>query len=147
MYQIRPWLFTSSHHATHDLSILQDHNIGAMLQLFRPVQQEGIESTYIAIEDGYPLTEEMLDKALDFIRKSREAGHTLLIACGAGISRSTTFAMAALKVIEGLTIPQAFWTVREGNPRAMPDQDHWDGLCAYFDEDASFWDLWQDAVL
>ena len=127
--------------------MLAEAKVTAMLQLYKPVEQAGITSLHLSIEDGHHIADQAFDDATAFVRAQHSAGACLLIACGAGISRSSTFAVLALNVIEGLTLEQAFWQVRKANPRAMPDQIHWEALAKYRDDDQSFWELWRRAEL
>lgn len=125
---------------TINLSLLQRHNIGAMLQLAELVEQPGIDSLYLPVEDGEPLPLDLLRQGVDFIKTHYESGHRVLVACGASISRSATFAVAALKEIEPLGLLEALRTVKQAHPQAMPHMALWESLCAYYQEDVSFWD-------
>jgi len=147
MHKIRPWLYTGNIHATEDQELLKQHTITAMLQLHRPVEQPGIVSLYLPIDDGYAIPQHLLVKGIAFIKEQHAAGKIILVACGAGISRSSAFATAGLATIEDLPLRDAFWAVREANPKAMPDEVQWQALAAHFDDDTDFWDLWWDAEM
>ena len=97
MNQIRPWLYIGKYRETRDYRLLTAHGITAMLLLAELVEHPGITSLYLAVEDGEPLPHEMLTKGVDFVKAQKAAGQTILVACGAGISRSASFAAAALK--------------------------------------------------
>jgi protein-tyrosine phosphatase len=75
---------------------------------------------------------------VDFVRAEKRHGHIVLIACGAGISRSATFAVAALKEEEGLSLLDAYRVVKSGHPGAMPHFALWESLCGYYQEDVPF---------
>lgn len=120
---------------------LNAYNISAMLLLAELVEHEGIESCYLAVDDGVPLPEAMLQQGLNFVSKHREQGGTILIACGAGISRSAAFAIAALKEIEGLTLLDAFHEVKRARPEALPHMALWASLCQYYGESVDWLDL------
>ena len=145
MHRIRPWLATGKYKETQDRDALQRDGITAMLQLHRPVEQPGIPTLFIEITEGYNLPPYALEKALAFVDKHRD-GH-VLIACGVGISRSSSFAVAALKHVEGLSLVDAFSAVRKANPQAMPDERHWQDLCDYFGEQIDFWEMWKKIEL
>ncbi|MDX1992255.1 MAG: dual specificity protein phosphatase [bacterium] len=147
MNQIRPWLYVGNRFSTEDPDLLGRTGIGAMLQLYASVHQPGIPSIYVPIEDGYPLPSAIFTLGVGFVRAQKAQGRRVLVACGAGISRSATVAIAVLKEEEGLGLKDAFLLVREGNPRALPDQVHWQSLCQRYNEDVSFWDLWRTAEL
>lgn len=59
-------------------------------------------------------------------------GHSVLVACGAGISRSTTFAIAALKEAEGVSLLEAARIVRPAHFDGMPHPALWELLCHYY---------------
>jgi protein-tyrosine phosphatase len=131
--QIRPWLYISGFRETRDLPLLQSVHIGAMLQLAREAKQPGIASLYLPVEDGEALPLESLKKGVEFIRTQKAAGQTVLVACGAGVSRSTTFAVAALKEEENSTLAEAFSQVYLSHPDAFPHSVLWRALRQYYD--------------
>jgi hypothetical protein len=134
MNQIRPWLYIGKYRETRDGRYLATHNITAMLLLAELVEHPGITSLYLAVEDGEPLPSEMLAQGVDFVKAHQEAGQTVLVACGAGISRSATFAVAALKEIEGLSLREAIHIVQQAHPESMPHYKLWQSLCDYYGE-------------
>jgi protein-tyrosine phosphatase len=134
MNQIRPWLYIGKYRETLDYQLLSAHNITAMLLLAELVEHPGITSLYLAVEDGEPLPGEMLAKGVEFVKVQKEAGQTVLVACGAGISRSTAFAVAALKEIENISLRQAIHIVKQAHPDSMPHFKLWQSLCDYYGE-------------
>jgi predicted protein tyrosine phosphatase len=72
------------------------------------------------------------------VREQRGLGHRVLIACGSGISRSSAFAIAALKEEEGLGLLEAFRQVRRRHPEAMPHRPVWESLCDYYQEGVTY---------
>ncbi|MFW5748316.1 MAG: dual specificity protein phosphatase family protein [Chloroflexota bacterium] len=147
MYRISPWLYTGSYDESADPGLLREESIDAVLQVYRPVNHDGIQTHYIASEEGYPLPAPMLVEALAFIDAQHAQGHRVLIACGAGISRSVTFAVAALAHTEGLSLVDAFTRVLKVHPRAMPDEIHWQSLNTYFGESTDYWEMWRTIAL
>jgi len=147
MYQIREWLYISGFTAASDEKWLKHTGIQAMLQLFKPLYYPGIHALYLQAEDGYPLQSVSIARGTQFIREQAQLQHHLLITCGAGISRSVTFGIAALKEIEGVSLRQAYLSIRKKHPDAMPDQRHWESLRAFYGEEESFWDVWKDLVM
>ncbi len=138
MYAIRPWLYVGKFRETQDEQLLQRQGIGAMLQLAESVKSLTILSIYIPIADGEPLPFELLSRGIEFVRREKAQGHNLLIACGAGISRSVSLAVAALKEEENLTLLNAFEQVLVKHPQAMPHPALWQSLCAYYDEQVPY---------
>ena len=105
-----------------------------MLLLAELVEHPGIMSLYLAVEDGEPLPREMLAQGVEFMKAQKAAGQTILVACGAGISRSATFAVAALKEIEGIGLREAMHIVKQAHPESMPHFHLWQSLCDYYNE-------------
>jgi protein-tyrosine phosphatase len=58
----------------------------------------------------------------------------VLVACGAGMNRSSAFSAAALKEEEGLSLFEAFREVKRFHPESMPHQPVWESLCSYYNE-------------
>jgi hypothetical protein len=137
MIQIRPWLFVGRYQDTRFLAWLTDKHIGAMLQLAERVDQPGISVLYLPVDDGIPIQEEHLRKGLLFVQIQKQLGKNVLIACGAGQSRSVAFAAAALKQEEGLDLLDALKVICEYHPEALPHPQLWESLCLYFGEPVS----------
>jgi protein-tyrosine phosphatase len=134
MHIIRPWLLIGKYRETIDHDLLARSGVGALLHLAARVEPPGITTLYLPIEDGEPLDAATLRRGVDFVLAQRAAGKTALVACGAGISRSTTFAIAALKEVEGLSLLEAARAVRRIHPGGLPHMALWSSLCAYYGE-------------
>jgi hypothetical protein len=142
--QIRSWLFIGRYRETTNSALLRSYGIGAMLQLAEAVKQEGITSLYLPVEDGEPLPVPLLEQGMAFVREQKVEERTLLVACGAGISRSVTFAIAALHQEENLSLPDAFHLIRAHHPDAMPHYALWDSICQYYGESMPYENLWDN---
>ncbi|MEM8535314.1 MAG: dual specificity protein phosphatase [Chloroflexota bacterium] len=138
MNQLRPWLYIGKYIDTLDQQRLNAHSIGAMLQLADLVEQPGITSLYLPVEDFEPLPFDVLRQGVDFVREAKQQGHTVLIACGAGINRSTTYCVATLKEEEGLGLLKAFKEIKQKHGIALPNLPLWQSLCEYYQEDVPF---------
>jgi len=138
MYCIRPWLYVGNYRESLNYDLLQDHKIGAMLHLAEDVQQSNIVSRYIPVEDGQPLPFEQLKSGVEFVRQEKAKNKTVLIVCGAGISRSSLFAVATLKEEENLSLLDAFQQVQIKHPQANPHPNLWKSLCEYYNETISY---------
>jgi protein-tyrosine phosphatase len=134
MDQIRPWLFIGKYRDTTNGPFLQQKNIRAMLQLAELVQQPEIDSLYLPVQDLAPVSWNHLRQGVDFIRQHKENGNRILVACGAGINRSSSFCAAALKEEEGLSLFEAFKEVKRFHPESMPHEPVWESLCNYYHE-------------
>ena len=141
MDQIRPWLFIGAYRDTLNKSYLDFKSVRAMLQLAEKVEYPNIVSLYLPVQDLAPLSEEHIRTGLDFIRRHRQIGVQILVACGAGINRSSAFSAAALKEAEGLTLFEAFKEVKRCHPEAMPHEPVWNSLCKYYGETTPYLNL------
>lgn len=134
MITIRPWLLISKYRETLDNELLARAGIGALLHLAAQVEPPGIAALYLPVEDGEPFEEATLRQGVDFVLAQRAAGKAVLVACGAGISRSTSFAIAALKEAEGLPLLAAAREVRRLHPDGLPHIALWSSLCLHYQE-------------
>lgn len=134
MHIIRPWLLVGKYRETVNLSLLQHYDIAAMLHLAERVEQPGISCMYLPVEDGVPLDPDHLQAGIEFIRAEQRHGARVLVACGAGVSRSVTFAIAALKEIEGLSLLEAWAAIKAVHPMALPHPELWQSLGRYYGE-------------
>lgn len=141
MDEIRPWLFIGKFRDTLQPNYLRSKSIQAMLQLADKVEQPDIASLYLPVEDFAPLQFDLLEKGVAFIREHKKLGRRILVACGAGINRSSTFCTAALKEEEELSLFEAFKEVKRKHPESMPHQPVWESLCQYYGETTPYLDV------
>lgn len=141
MDQIRPWLFIGNYRDTKNLSYLRLRSIAAMLQLAERVEQPDIISLYLPVQDLAPISSAHIRKGVDFIKEHKNTGSRVLVACGAGMNRSSAFSAAALKEEEGLTLFEALREVKRCHPESMPHKPVWDSLCAYYEESVPYLDV------
>ncbi len=138
MDPIRPWLYIGKYRETLNQHLLDVNSIQAMLLLEELVQHPGITSIYLPVQDFKPIPPYLLRQGVDFVRAEKGQGHRILIACGAGISRSSAFAVAVLKEEEGFGLLDAFRVVKRRHAEAMPHPPVWESLCSYYHEDVPF---------
>jgi len=141
MDQIRPWLFVGNYHDTLQPDYLHSKSVQAMLQLAVKLEQPGITSLYLPVEDFAPLKFTLLEQGISFIKEQKELGHHVLVACWAGINRSSTFCTAALKEDEDLSMLDAFKEVKKAHRESMPHEAVWVSLCNYYEEKVSYLDI------
>ena len=134
MYQIRDWLYVGKYSQTRNLLTLNQYGINAMLQLADYVPQENIETLFLNVDDGEPLPAVMIERGLTFLREQKDQNQTILVACGAGISRSSTFALAFLMQEENLSLLEAYREVYKNHPQAEPHPELIKSLYAYHGE-------------
>ena len=141
MDEIRPWLYIGNLRDTLHTSYLHFKSISAMLQLAEKVEQPGITSLYLPVEDFALLNIDLRKQGINFIREQKRLGNRVLVACGAGINLSSTFCTAALKEEEGLSIFEAFKEVKKRHPESMPHEPVWESLCSYYRESIPYLDV------
>ena len=83
----------------------------------------------------------VLHQGVDFIRAHKAKDNRILVACGAGINRSSSFCAAALKEEEGLSLFEAFKEVKRLHPESMPHEPVWESLCKYYNETTPYLDV------
>jgi protein-tyrosine phosphatase len=146
MYKIRDWLYISGYPEASNESVVRKEGIKAMLLLFKDLNYSGIEHLFLPVLDGQPMSPEMITKGVAFVKRHQERGQKVLVACGAGISRSVTMSTAALKEIEGLSLRDAFMDIRKINREALPDHVHWQSLLEYYGGGIDYWTLFEELI-
>ena len=141
MDEIRPWLYIGKFRDTLDKKYLDLNLIKSMLQLADPVKQPNINSLYLPVEDLAPTSPHLIKQGTDFILAEKEKNHKVLVACGAGINRSTAFCMAALKEVEGLSLLDAYKDIKRRHPESIPHEPVWKSFCIYYDESIPYIDI------
>ncbi len=134
---IRPWLWIGDYHDSSNRAALAAHGIGTLLHLVANVRHPAVVTVYLPVKDAALLAADRLEAGIAAVHEAHERGEKLLIACGAGISRSATFATAALWAIEGLPLRDAFAAVKAAHPQALPHPALWESLCRYTGEDVT----------
>jgi hypothetical protein len=132
MHQIRPWLYVGGLADAANADTLRQAGIGAVLQLAAPVSHPAMQCLFIPVDDGMSLSADKLRQGVGFIRREKAAGRAVLVSCAMGISRSVTFATAALKEEENLSVVDALRAVQAAHPRAMPHDKLFASLCEYY---------------
>ena len=130
---IRPWLIVGNFDDARDRTLLVAIGVGALLALIEPIDHDGIEMLYLPVEDDVPLRSTVLRRGVEFILRNKAEGRGVMAACAAGTSRSVTFAVAALKEAEGLSLDEALSSVVERHSFAKPGERLWRSLREYYD--------------
>ncbi len=146
MDEIRPWLFIGNYRDTKNTSYLEFKSIRAMLQLAEAVEQPGIVSLYLPVEDMGETPTNLIKQGMEFILTEKQKGSKILVACGAGINRSAAFCMAALKEVENLPLLEAFKEVNKNHPEALPNELVWRSFCKYYAESPPYLDAMRIAA-
>ena len=141
MDEIRAWLYIGKYRDTLDKKYLDFKRIQSMLQLAGPINQQNINSLYLPVEDLEPTAHHLIRQGVDFILAEKEKGNKILVACGAGMNRSTAFCMAALKEVEGLSLLGAFKEIKRRRPESMSHKPVWESFCSYYNETTPYFEI------
>ena len=146
MDEIRSWLCIGKYRDTLDKNYLDFKSIKAMLQLAELVEQKGINSLFLPVADLGSTSPALIKQGVDFILAEKEKGHKILVACGAGINRSTAFCMAALKEVEELSLLDAYKEIKRRHPESLPHEPVWESFCRYYNESTPYLDIMRLSV-
>ncbi len=86
-----------------------------------------------AFADTKSIPDGIIPKVTRFIYQQIENEETVLVHCAAGMSRSVSLAMAYLIEYEGMSLAEAFGTVREGRTQAYPHENLLISLIEHYD--------------
>lgn len=150
MHEIRDWLYIGKYSHTRELDYLNQVGITAMLQLAEHVPQPDIDTLYLDVDDGVPIPHEMIERGINYILEKKKANNKVLVACGAGISRSSAFALAALGEIEKRSLFDAYREVFKRYQDAQPHFALMMSLSLYYGKEITLretrdalYDVWQ----
>jgi protein-tyrosine phosphatase len=143
MDEIRPWLYIGDYDDTENQQELNLKSIRSVLQLEAPFRLPGINLLYVPVRDLFPIPAIQLKQGVEFVLAEKQKGNKILVACAAGINRSTAFCIAALKEAEELSLLQAFTEVKRKHRIAAPQELAWNSLCKYYNEEASYLEMMQ----
>lgn len=143
MIRIRDWLFIGKYVDTRSADLLTHYGIGALLELAERVPQKDFEVLYLDIDDGDELPLALLEQGVQFIQQQKAADKAVLVACGAGISRSVVFGMAVLMEEEDLSIFESFAQIYDHHPAAEPHPELVKSLGKYHDEELDLLSIWR----
>lgn len=83
------------------------------------------------IIDGERVPTAALERGVKFVREQVEAGRPVLVQCGAGISRSSTFVLGYM-IEAGHELRAAYKLLREQHPAAWPLPAMWLSLIEHY---------------
>jgi protein-tyrosine phosphatase len=119
-----------------DFQRLEEEGVEAVLQLYGHEREKigfvlPVDVLQLCVEDRRPLPVEALRQGVEFIRFHRLAGRSILVCCGAGISRSPTFAAAYLHEA-GMDLREALRLIRSRRPQARPHREMLRSLAEFY---------------
>lgn len=123
----------SSWRATMYRDYLREAGIINVLKLYEdiPYFPADFNTLENVIEDGEFIPKEALKRGVNFVLENVNAGRSVLVMCTAGISRSSTFVLAAL-VERGYDLRAAFELLRKKHPTAAPHPELWRSLIQHY---------------
>jgi protein-tyrosine phosphatase len=83
--------------------------------------------------DGDSIPDDIIPEVTSFIHARIQAEKSVLVHCAVGMSRSVTMAMAYLIEYEGMSLAEAFGTVREGRNEVYPHENLLISLIEHYD--------------
>jgi hypothetical protein len=133
--QVTDLLYIGGARSTWDASRLREAGVTAVLKLYEgpPTWPADFTVLDMPFEDGRPIPEGYLRRGVDFIEQNIRNGQAVLVACGAGISRSSTLVLAYLVDRGGHELRDAFYLLRERHPQADPLPALWASLLNFLD--------------
>ena len=137
-------VYISGWRATQYPAELREAEITNVLKLYEdiPYFPADFNTCENALKDGEFIQLEQLRRGVDFIVKHVNAGESVLIMCGAGISRSSTFVLAYM-LERGHDLREASALLREKHPVAQPHPELLRSLIKHYHLHDSLDDLWK----
>ena len=122
MNRIAERLFIGDANDGADADALRGSGITAVLNATNESDRLGGRFAYLRLgqDDGAPIPPERLDRFARWMRERMETGETVLIHCGAGVSRAATFAITWL-MLAGLSWDEAEALVLAARPQIAPN--------------------------
>ncbi|HLY27274.1 MAG TPA: dual specificity protein phosphatase [Aggregatilineales bacterium] len=126
-------VYISGYRAIYSAQILREVGITHVLKLYEdgPYWPADFVVCDNPLPDGEPIPAEQLRQGVAFVREQVEAGRSVLVQCGAGISRSSTFVLAFL-VDRGYDLKDAWQILKTNHSDANPHPALWYSLIAHY---------------
>ena len=126
---VTEYLAIGSYRTTRDFERLKQQGVEAVLYLFedRDDWPEECKVLHLPIVDGEPVRCETIKRGTEFVRSQIASRHKVVIACGAGISRSATLVLACL-LEDNYSLLEAWRLLKLKHPIALPHPAMWKSL-------------------
>jgi hypothetical protein len=126
-------VYISSARATLYADYLRRAGITRVLKLYEGIPTFPASFTVFenTINDRELVPPDKFRRGVDFIEEQVKANRSVLVMCGAGISRSSIFVLAHL-LEKGYALPDAYFLLREHHHMAQPHYELWQSLITYY---------------
>lgn len=126
-------VYISGWRATDYQRELRAAGIFCVLKLYdgSPDFRSDFNALDMGINDGEYISKTTLARGAQYILREVKAGNRVLVMCGAGISRSSTFVLAYL-LETGHDLGEAFALLRDKRPQADPHPMLWQSLIDHY---------------
>ncbi|MBN2302899.1 MAG: dual specificity protein phosphatase family protein [Anaerolineae bacterium] len=126
-------VYISGWRATQYADYLRQAEITNVLKLYRDIPHFPTDFNVLenAMDDGAFVPGELIKRGADFVVEQVDAGQRVLVMCGAGISRSSTFVLAYM-VSRGHDLQEAFRLLRQKHPESTPHPQMWRSLIEHY---------------
>lgn len=126
-------VYISGVRALYSLDLMKSNRIFHILKLYEyePYWPSGFEICEIAIPDGVPVSSQKLKRGANFIQQCVLRKQRVLVQCGAGISRSSTFVLAYL-LEQKYTLRDAYTLLQAKHPATAPAPALWQSLIDHY---------------
>lgn len=128
--EIIPGLFIGNAHAASNYQILHAHNIGAVVNVAKKLDDpnfEGIQTYKIGLADGCAESENysyMYAFAAHLIISLMDKGIKVLLHCFEGISRSPAVGVLVVSKIKGISLEQSLDLIGKRRPIVFMNKSH-----------------------
>lgn len=147
MNQVSQGLFVGGYRDTANPEHLYAHQIEAMLLLDEDFDYPGIDRLYLPVPDGAPLPGQLIDRGVQFVLQHLDQSRNVLVACGLGVSRSSTFALATLRARQTKkSTLELYREMLSFRPQVMPHPTLWNCLCRHYNETSQYHDVLEAAM-
>lgn len=126
-------VYISGVRAMYSMGAMREANIRHVLKLYyyEPYWPDDFVVCENPVIDGQRVPDEALRRGVDFVNEQVAAGRSVLVQCGAGISRSSTFVLAYL-IEAGYDLHDAFILLKSKHSASWPLPAMWNTLIEYY---------------
>lgn len=136
-------VYISGVKALHFAASLREQKIMNLLKLYEdePIPPADFNTLDNWLQDGEFIPLERMRRGVDFILKHVHQGEKVLVMCGAGISRSSTFVLAYM-LEKGYDAREAYFLLRKNHAVAEPHPELWLSLITHYQLKYTIDEVW-----